>query len=295
MDVSAEDSVALPARLRPTPDQVCHWYEQNLRAMGAEVQRVAPGRLEFDLPLSQTFFAWNPLASLAPLTRGELEVADTADGFEVLLTGKARAWITWLPVAVFAFGTGGLLFLGTSTRYYLAAGAFLLLGLAWVRTKASLHRFLEATNAEIAESFAAVPPPPRGEPGEPPPPPVETTVEWTGDLTVRTVRGELSARQLLDAIAAAHAEEPTRYVLWDFTAAQLDRLTASEVRGLAEAEAQRARGRPGWKTALVFSPESALGLGAMFDELRNVLGAPMEYRSFRHRAAAMAWLRGEGP
>jgi hemerythrin len=158
MDVSAEASVALPARLRPTPDQVCHWYEQDLRAMGAEVQRVAPGRLEFDLPLSQTFFAWNPLASLAPLSRGELEVTATADGFEVSLTGKARAWITWLPVAVFAFGTGGLLFLGTSTRYYLAAGAFLLLGLAWVRTRVSLRRFLKGTNAAVAESFLATPP-----------------------------------------------------------------------------------------------------------------------------------------
>lgn len=85
MDVSAESAVALPTRLRPTPGQVCHWYEQNLRAMGAEVQQVAPGRLEFDPPLSQTL----PLASLAPLTRGELEVSDTADGFEVSLAGKA--------------------------------------------------------------------------------------------------------------------------------------------------------------------------------------------------------------
>jgi hypothetical protein len=163
MDVSAESSVALPARLRPTPDQVCHWYEQTLRAIGAEVQRVGPGQLEFTLPLSQTFFAWNLRESLAPLTRGELEVSATADGFEVSLTGKARSWITWLPVAVFAFGTGGLLFLGTSTRYYLAAGAFLLLGLAWVRTKASLSHFLDTTNAEIADSFAALPPPPHGE------------------------------------------------------------------------------------------------------------------------------------
>jgi hypothetical protein len=163
MDVSAEASVALPARLRPTPDQVCHWYEQRLRAMGAEVQRVAPGQLEFTLPLSQSFFAWNPLASLAPLTRGELEVSDAADGFEVSLTGKARSWITWLPLAVFALGTGGLVFLGTSTRYYLAAGAFLLLGLAWLRTRVSLDRFLDTTNAEIADSFAATPPPPHGD------------------------------------------------------------------------------------------------------------------------------------
>jgi hypothetical protein len=159
MDISTEASVSVPARLRPTPDQVCHWYEQQLRSMGAEVQRVAPGGLEFDLPLSQTFFAWHPLASLAPLTRGALEVSDTADGFEVALDGTARYWITWLPLVIFAFGTGGLVFLGTSTRYYLAAGAFLLLGLGWIRTRVSLNRFLRSTNADIAQSFTTTPPP----------------------------------------------------------------------------------------------------------------------------------------
>lgn len=160
VDISAEDSVALPARFRPTPDQVCRWYEDVLRSKGAEVRRVAPGQLEFTLPLSQTFLDWNPLASLAPLSSGVLEVEATADGFEVSLRGKARSWITWLPLAVFAAGTGGLVFLGTSTRFYIAGGAFLLLGLAWLRTKVSLGRFLDTTNAEIAESFAATPPAP---------------------------------------------------------------------------------------------------------------------------------------
>jgi hypothetical protein len=159
MEISTEASLALPARLRPTLDQVCRWYEQQLRSMGAVVQRVAPERLEFELPLSQTFFAWNPLASLAPLTRGALEVTETVDGFEVSLDGKARSWITWLPLVVFAFGTGGFLFLHTSTRYYLTAGALLLLGLGWVRTRISLSRFLKTTNAEIAQSFIATPPP----------------------------------------------------------------------------------------------------------------------------------------
>jgi len=168
MDVSAEATVALPARLRPTPDQVCHWYEQRLRAMGAEVQRVAPGQLEFTLPLAQTFFDWNPLASLAPLSSGELEVLDTADGFEVSLSGKARSWVTFLPLVVFALGTGGLTFTGTPLRWLPAVGGVVLLALAWVRTRVSLSRFLDMTNEEIAESFAATPPPLHAGGGGPP-------------------------------------------------------------------------------------------------------------------------------
>lgn len=158
MDVSAEATAALPARLRPTPDQVCHWYEQRLRAMGAEVQRVAPGQLEFTLPLSETFLDWNPLASLAPLSSGELEVLDTADGFEVSLIGKARSWVTYLPLVLFGLGTGGLAFIGTEAAWLPAASGVVLLALAWVRTKVTLSRFLDTTNEEIAESFAAVPP-----------------------------------------------------------------------------------------------------------------------------------------
>ena len=159
MDISTENSCSVAMARRPTPDQVCRWYERELRSMGVDVQRVAPGRLEFDLALSQTFFAWNPLASLAPLRRGVLEVSETADGFQVSLDGKVRSWIAWLPVLIFAFGTGGLIFLGTSTRYYLAAGGLLLLALGWIRAKVSLNRFLKATDAEIALSFTESPPP----------------------------------------------------------------------------------------------------------------------------------------
>jgi hypothetical protein len=119
---------------------------------------------------------------------------------------------------------------------------------------------------------------------------VATSIDRAADLTVRTVSGEVTARDLLDAITAGSTDAPTRFVLWDFTEAQLDGLAASEVRALADSAAPRARGRPGGRTALVFSSESAFGLGRIFDQLRTVRDAPVEYRSFRDRAAAMKWL-----
>ena len=94
---------------------------------------------------------------------------DTADGFEVSLTGRARSWVTFLPLVVFGLGTGGLAFIATPMRWLPAVGGVLLLGLAWIRTRASLDRFLDTTNAEIADSFAAVPPAPHAEePRQPP-------------------------------------------------------------------------------------------------------------------------------
>jgi hypothetical protein len=123
---------------------------------------------------------------------------------------------------------------------------------------------------------------------------VATRIDGAADLTVRTVSGVATAWDLHDAIAAGSADAPTRFVLWDFTEAQLDGLAANEVRALADSAAPRAAGRPGGRTALVFDSESAFGLGRIFDQLRTVRDAPVEYRSFRDRAAAMAWL-GERP
>jgi hypothetical protein len=123
--------------------------------------------------------------------------------------------------------------------------------------------------------------------------PVVSQIDRDADLTVRTVTGDVTARQLLDALATSRHGEPTRFVLWDFREAQLERLTASEVRGLAQATERYAAGRAGGKTALVFSSDFAYGLGRLFDQTRNVSGAPVDYMSFRDQAAALAWLAAE--
>jgi hypothetical protein len=158
--VSAEGTVSVPARLRPRPEQVCRWYEQTLLAMGAEVERVGPTQLEFSVPFSQAFFDLNPATSLAPLSRGELDVIDTADGFEVSVRGTSRWWVSYLPIAVFGVATGGLAFITTPLRFLPAVAGLVLLAAAWARTRAAVSRFVETTNAEIADSYAALPPGP---------------------------------------------------------------------------------------------------------------------------------------
>ncbi len=160
MNVSAEAAVALPTRLRPTPDQVCSWYARTLGAIGAEVERTGLGQLEFSLPWSATFFNASLAASLAPLTGGRLEVSETADGFEVSVEARSRDWVGYLPVAVVALTSGGLA-LGSPIGY-LGLTGLALVGYTWVRTWGSLDRFLSATNDAIADSFATIPPAPHG-------------------------------------------------------------------------------------------------------------------------------------
>lgn len=121
---------------------------------------------------------------------------------------------------------------------------------------------------------------------------IQTTIDREQDLTVQTVKGELTSRELLDALASYYAGEPTRNILWDLTEAKLERLTSSEVRALAQATVQYAHQRVGGKTALVLSSAFAYGMGRMFDQSRNVSGAPVDHMSFLDRAAALAWLGG---
>lgn len=161
MNVSAESAVGLPLRLRPTPDQVCSWYARTLTGFGAEVERVAPDQLEFTIKWSETFLDVSLGAALAPLAGGHLEVTETAFGFEVSVEARSRDWVSYLPVALVVFTTGGLA-VGKPLGYIMACIAMGLLGFTWLRTWGALNQFLNATNKAIAESFAAVPPAPHG-------------------------------------------------------------------------------------------------------------------------------------
>jgi hypothetical protein len=123
--------------------------------------------------------------------------------------------------------------------------------------------------------------------------PIEVSVDREADLTVLTATGEVTAREILDVIAAYYAARPTKNVLWDLSAAALEHVTANEVKPLVQASQQYTAGRVGGKTAMVFSSVSAYGLGRLFDQLRQVRDTPVETMSFHDRAAAMAWLAGK--
>jgi hypothetical protein len=110
------------------------------------------------------------------------------------------------------------------------------------------------------------------------------------DLTVRAIIGDVHVEQLVDALADYFAGEPTLNVLLDFSKAVMGRLSASDVRLLAQVTRQYADSRAGGKTALVFSTVFGYGLGRMFEQLRHASGAPVAYKSFRSREAAMEWL-----
>lgn len=60
---------------------------------------------------------------------------------------------------------------------------------------------------------------------------VTTQIDRDADLTVRTVRGPVTAQEILDAMAEFKAVGRTRLILWDFSQARLEHLTAGRGAG----------------------------------------------------------------
>ena len=156
MNVSADDSAALPARMRPTVRQVGDWYERILRASRIEVERASDGLIEFHVPFGATYWDFSLGDLLGPVSSGRIEINETADGFEVSAEAAPRAWVTFVPLLVFGalatpFGISG------PVRIVTTAGVLGLTVLAWLRARSALRAFVEQTDQQIIDSYATTP------------------------------------------------------------------------------------------------------------------------------------------
>ena len=122
---------------------------------------------------------------------------------------------------------------------------------------------------------------------------ITTTIDRSANLTVNIVRGEVTVPGTVDFLAEYSKTEPTKCILWDFTEALLEHLTAHDVRAIAQEVRRYAHLRPGGKTAMVVSSQFGYGMGRVIDQTQSATDSPVEFRTFRDRAAALAWLAKE--
>lgn len=120
---------------------------------------------------------------------------------------------------------------------------------------------------------------------------IVTQFDRDKDLTIHVASGDISTDEVWSAIEVFYQAGVTRFVLWDFTAADISRVTGDEVRKLVERVGpHEERHRVGGKTALVFSSPSGFGLGRMFDIPKQGSDEPVRYRSFHSMTKARKWL-----
>lgn len=106
-----------------------------------------------------------------------------------------------------------------------------------------------------------------------------------------TVFGEFTAEQVSETIREYYAGSPTYRVLWDFTAASFENIASTVPQQMAGVARQHSEVQvEGGMTALVFDSDVGFGLGRMFETFQDLQNAPVEYRTFRSRDDALAWL-----
>ena len=110
------------------------------------------------------------------------------------------------------------------------------------------------------------------------------------DLTIVTVKGLITAADLLDWGNRYYQGKITPLILWDVTQADLSTLQADQLNDIAENMSRISEARRGGKTAFVYSKPLEYGIGRMFQAYSEMQHMPFEVQSFQNFEDAMAWL-----
>ena len=121
---------------------------------------------------------------------------------------------------------------------------------------------------------------------------IDTVINKEADLTIKTAVGKISAQDILAELRNYYKGVTTRFILWDFTNADLAHVTSDEVQDIVDLARTNANSRIGGRTATVFSSDSGFGLGRMYDIKQEVTGPQVVFHmSFKDKAKALEWLK----
>jgi hypothetical protein len=122
---------------------------------------------------------------------------------------------------------------------------------------------------------------------------IETTRDDENDLTVFTVKGELTAKEILHFASEYYAKKTTRLVLWDVTSGTAGAISNDDFRQIAEQMKNYTSKRKGGKTAFVVKSNLDFGLGRMYGAFAEIEHLPVAYRTFRTIEEAKNWIFSE--
>ncbi len=119
---------------------------------------------------------------------------------------------------------------------------------------------------------------------------IETTIDTKRNLTIQKCSGNLTTKEMIDAINSFYDGSPTSYTLWDFSNASMNDIPSENVREMVTLIKNRGFVRQGGKTAVVTPSDLAYGLARMFQIMSDTNDFPFELRVFRYFKEATKWL-----
>ncbi|MCJ7773864.1 MAG: hypothetical protein MUP22_12120 [Desulfobacterales bacterium] len=119
---------------------------------------------------------------------------------------------------------------------------------------------------------------------------IKTTKDIHLELTTNLVKDQITYDDLLNWTTSYYSGTVTKFLLWDFTEADLSNITTEEFKNIAEVVKIKSDLRDRGKSALVFSRDLEFGLGRMFEVFSKLEGTQFEFQSFRNIEEAKKWL-----
>jgi hypothetical protein len=123
--------------------------------------------------------------------------------------------------------------------------------------------------------------------------PISTSIDESRDLTIFTVKGELTFQEEMETLKAFYSGEPTANVLWDFRLLEGERISLQELEAVSDFIKTNQSKRPQGKTALVVANELDYGLSRASMTLYEIRNVSLSLMSFRSMDEALKWIDGE--
>lgn len=119
---------------------------------------------------------------------------------------------------------------------------------------------------------------------------VEVIIEAENNLTVFTVEGELTAKEIICYSSEHYEKKPTKLVLWDVTSGTVRNISNNDFQQISIQMKKYTSKREGGKTAFVGKLDIDFGLGRMYGAFAEIERLPIAYRTFRTIEEARDWL-----
>ena len=119
---------------------------------------------------------------------------------------------------------------------------------------------------------------------------IETTYDFSRDLTLVTARGGLTAEHFLDWVTEYYHDQVTTLILWNLTDADLSDLRTDEISLIALQTKNVMNALKGGKIAFVHENPLDYGVGRMLEAYMEIEEVPLTFRAFYKIDEASHWL-----
>lgn len=123
---------------------------------------------------------------------------------------------------------------------------------------------------------------------------IDISKDHKKELTVLTVKGELTASKMIQAIEEFYKTGPTKYALWDLLKAEGTSFTTHDIENIISVILRYENQRKNGKTVLVVSRDYEYGMSRIHIAKAELRHLSIKYHVTRSLEEAMEWLGFRG-